>query len=72
LCDRLYGGRAQITLGEIISGRENDRVLLQRQALHARRLRLRHPLTDREIQFEAPLPDDIQAVLQELSEHRAV
>ena len=31
LCDRLYGGRAQITLGEIITGREDDHVLLNRQ-----------------------------------------
>ena len=72
LCDRLYGGRAQITLGEVIDGREDERVLLRRQALHARRLKLRHPGTGREIQFEAPLPDDIQIVLDELDKHRAV
>ena len=44
LCDRLYGGRTQITLGEITGDDETD-VLLKRQALHARRLALKHPIT---------------------------
>ena len=43
LCDRLYGGRAQITRGEIRRAGEDDQVLLGRQALHARRLTFRHP-----------------------------
>lgn len=72
LCDRLYGGRAQITLGEIISGREDDRVLLDRQALHAQRIRLRHPHTQQEVEFAAPLPADMGEVLRALEQHRAV
>ena len=72
LCDRLYGGRAQITLGEVIDGREDERVLLGRQALHARRIKLRHPETGDEVQFEAPLPGDIRCVLERLTEYRAI
>ncbi|HPM80717.1 MAG TPA: RluA family pseudouridine synthase [Candidatus Anammoximicrobium sp.] len=72
LCDRLYGGRTQLTLGEVLTGREDDRVLLARQALHAHRIKLVHPQTNAEIEFTAPLPDDLTAVLRELEQHRAV
>jgi 23S rRNA pseudouridine1911/1915/1917 synthase len=71
LCDRLYGGRAQITLGEIITGREDDCVLLNRQALHAIRIKLVHPQTGQEIEFTAPLPEDLAGVLRALEQHRA-
>ena len=71
LCDRLYGGRAQITLGEIVAGREDDRVLLSRQALHARRIKLVHPQTRCEIEFAAPLPADMAEVLRALEQHRS-
>ncbi len=37
-----------------------------RQALHAYRLAFRHPVDDREMQFEAPLPDDLRALLDHL------
>jgi 23S rRNA pseudouridine1911/1915/1917 synthase len=47
-------------------------VLLQRQALHARRLRFVHPVTNEPLEVEAPLPDDITAVLAELREFRSV
>lgn len=69
LCDRLYGGRASITCGEI---RQNDdpRVLLARQALHARRLQLSHPSTGESLEIVAPMPDDMQRVLDELSRWR--
>jgi 23S rRNA pseudouridine1911/1915/1917 synthase len=40
-----------------------DDVLIARQALHAFRLMIRHPITGKEIQFEAPLPDDFQRTL---------
>lgn len=70
LCDRLYGGRAQITLGEILTGHEDDNILLARQALHARRLKLTHPVTGQTMEFTAPLPADMQRVLDQLAEHR--
>lgn len=72
LCDRLYGGRSQITLGEIVSGREDENVILARQALHARRLTLTHPSTKEPIKFESPVPEDIQRVLVEIERHRTV
>lgn len=41
---------------------ENCFKLCPRQALHARTLGFRHPDTGREMDFEAPLPDDMQAL----------
>jgi 23S rRNA pseudouridine1911/1915/1917 synthase len=37
---------------------------LQRQALHAFRLAFAHPVTDALLEFNAPLPDDLQSALQ--------
>jgi len=33
-----------------------------RQALHARTLGFRHPITDEDVRFESALPDDIAAL----------
>lgn len=69
LCDRLYGGRSQITHGELSAVKSgnpsdaNEEVVLKRQALHAHTLSFQHPITDEPISFLAPLPSDIQTVL---------
>lgn len=72
LCDRHYGGRTRLTAGELraITRRKHalpetsdDQTLLDRQALHARRLEFSHPLTGARVAFEAPLPPDFQRVL---------
>jgi 23S rRNA pseudouridine1911/1915/1917 synthase len=72
LCDRLYGGRAEITRGEIARDPSDETVLLARQALHARRLRIRHPSTDELLEFVAPLAADIEATLAALRHFRPV
>ncbi|MCA8909767.1 MAG: RluA family pseudouridine synthase [Rhodospirillaceae bacterium] len=38
-----------------------------RQALHAVRLKLRHPADDAPMEFQAPLPDDIRDLIKDLS-----
>ncbi|REK17515.1 MAG: RluA family pseudouridine synthase [Planctomycetota bacterium] len=70
LCDRLYGGRARITRGEITRDPSDEQPLLERQALHARRLKIEHPLSGEPLEFVAPLPADIEAVLAALREYR--
>lgn len=70
LCDRQYGGRSQITRGEIRRDASDATVLLDRQALHARRLRFTHPETGATLEIEAPLPSDMTAVLEELRTYR--
>lgn len=72
LCDKLYGGRAEITRGDIRRDPKDTTVLLNRQALHARRIKLRHPETQQPIEFIAPLPADMAEVLEELRLYRAV
>lgn len=71
LCDRLYGGRSQISRGEIAGDRGDGQILLARQALHAQRLEVQHPATGRDLVFEAPLPTDIQSVLETLRQYRS-
>jgi 23S rRNA pseudouridine1911/1915/1917 synthase len=39
-------------------------IAFPRQALHALRLAFRHPADDREMRFEAPLPDDLVGLLE--------
>ena len=70
LCDRLYGSRAHITLGEIKRDTANTQVLLDRQALHAGRLKLAHPISGNPFELVAPLPEDMEAVLAALREFR--
>jgi 23S rRNA pseudouridine1911/1915/1917 synthase len=70
LCDRLYGGRAQITRGEISRNAADTEVVLARQALHARRLKFAHPISGEVLEFEAPLPTDIEAVVAALRAYR--
>ncbi len=72
LCDRQYGGRAEITRGELRRQSADTEVILTRQALHARRLRFTHPETGQPLAVEAPLPADILAVLDELRAFRAL
>lgn len=69
LCDKQYGGRSRITATELNGGvaQQDEVPLLDRQALHAHQLKIDHPTTGQRLTFEAPLPEDIQAVLDRLS-----
>jgi 23S rRNA pseudouridine1911/1915/1917 synthase len=72
LADKVYGGRDQLRLSDV-TGKfpgENDEVLIGRQALHAYRLRFQHPRLGRWMEFEAPLPADMQRTLQALRQWR--
>jgi 23S rRNA pseudouridine1911/1915/1917 synthase len=70
LCDRQYGGRALLTRGELRRLPEDESLLLDRQALHARSLAITHPDTGQRMEFAAPLPADIEATLTALRELR--
>lgn len=64
--DERYGG-TEILRGErTASYRQfcrNAFALCPRQALHARTLGFRHPITDEEMDFDSPWPDDLQALI---------
>lgn len=74
LCDRLYAGHAVATKSWLqgqgtVAGSPQ---VLDRQALHARRLTLCHPQSGKSMTFEAPLPDDLERTIQVIRqrEHR--
>ena len=46
--------------------KSKDGLYLDRQALHAYRLEVTHPLTNERLSFEAPLPDDMKKALDVL------
>lgn len=60
--DPVYGGRLTLPAGASDSLIEALRGF-RRQALHARKLGLEHPLTGQTCEWEAPLPDDHAALL---------
>ena len=68
--DPVYGGRRRLPAGATPALAEELRTF-PRQALHAARLKLRHPLTGREMEWEAPLPSDMQRLLAALEADRA-
>ena len=60
--DPVYGGRMRQPAGASAAVRGALQAF-RRQALHAQRLRLKHPTSGRELSFEAPLPSDLQGLL---------
>ena len=67
LCDGLYSGRTVIEPAYV--GLPPGPPLLARQALHAARLAIDHPATGERMQFEAPLPADMEGMLAALRAH---
>lgn len=65
--DPVYGGRPRLPKG---GSQEMIRAVQQfpRQALHARRLGLVHPVTGAQLSWESPLPADMVALLATLAE----
>ncbi len=74
VADRLYAGHDRLLLSELSGerGPVDETPLIQRQALHAYRLELRHPVTDAIMHFEAPLPEDMRQTLDALKLHRSL
>ncbi len=64
LCDRLYGGRARIALGELTGDPHDDVPFLERQALHAVRIKFGHPARDESLELTAPLHGDFARALE--------
>ena len=71
LCDRLYGGAPRITRGELSRDASDTAVVLERQALHARVLKIISPTTGQPMEFVAPLPADMTHTLEELRQYRS-
>jgi 23S rRNA pseudouridine1911/1915/1917 synthase len=63
--DPMYGGRRRLVAGSSVA-LAAEQSAFQRQALHAVRLTLHHPLTGREMSWEALLPADMQRLIDAL------
>ena len=70
LCDALYSGRSRLSIDELSGKTAGGTMLLNRQALHAHRLKIQHPTSGKVLEIEAPLPEDIQQTLAALREFR--
>ena len=72
LADKVYSGRDALRLSDLAPLPEGaeDETLLTRQALHAHRLRFRHPKHGNLLEIEAPLPEEFQRTLAALRKHR--
>ena len=65
LCDALYSGRNTIP-ASFFGGAADGPPLIERQALHAARLEIDHPASGERLVLEAPLPADMQRLLEHL------
>ena len=69
--DPVYGGRRRVPAGaspELLAALAG----FKRQALHAARLKLEHPVTAREMEWEAPLPLDMTRLISAMEADAAV
>ncbi len=67
--DSVYGGRGKQLAGLNKKRSQFVNSLLKeykRQMLHARCLSFKHPVSDEVVRFEAPIPDDMNQLLEEL------
>ncbi len=70
--DVLYGRREAFLLSDVklkkfrLGKEEEERPMMTRSSLHALKLKFQHPRTGHETTFEAPLPKDFAAVLNQL------
>jgi len=70
VADALYGHRDAVFLSDLTGGEHSpdEPPLLERQALHARRLTVYHPGLRERITFEAPVPPDMMRLIDVLRE----
>lgn len=73
--DDMYGGRPLRVADVAGTGwkdRDADRVIIDRQALHAAMLRITHPISGKPTSFQAPLPKDLAEAMTLLRERRLI
>ncbi len=64
--DRVYGGRTRVP-ANIDEELRNQLQKMNRQALHATRLTIKHPHSGEEIMWEASMPNDMQELVDKLN-----
>jgi len=75
--DTLYGGAGRLTDQEALKAArsraarrnaESERLKLGRNFLHAARIEFAHPKTGKMLEFEAPLPPELESFLEKLED----
>ncbi|MBA7642315.1 Ribosomal large subunit pseudouridine synthase D [subsurface metagenome] len=70
VADDMYGGRLVYPWQLADAEPAVQQPVIDRVALHAHTLEFKHPKTDEMVKFEAPLPEDMQNLLDMLRKHR--
>ena len=70
VADDMYGGKLVYPWQLADTEPAVQEPLLGRVGLHAFSLEFKHPTTEKTVRFEAPLPQDMQRLLDALREHR--
>ena len=70
VADDMYGGRFVYPWQLADAEPAVQEPVISRVALHAHTLEFKHPATDKMVKFEAPLPEDMQNLLDMLRKHR--
>jgi len=68
--DGMYGGRLVYPWQLADAEPAVQQPVINRVALHAHTLEFKHPVTEKMVKFEAPLPEDMQNFLDMLRKHR--
>jgi 23S rRNA pseudouridine1911/1915/1917 synthase len=72
VADDMYGGKLIYRWQLADTEPAVQEPILNRVALHAFSLEFKHPATEKTVEFQAPLPQDIQNLLDALREHRKI
>jgi len=69
--DDMYGGKP-LRVGDAAGWKQPDadRIVINRQALHAAMLTFTHPISNKPVTFEAPLPFDMREAIELLRIHK--
>jgi len=70
--EQLVDGGTMPQAGEVGSELAAGDFVIERQALHAFELQIRHPITGGEMKFQAPLPADMERVISLLDRYRSI
>jgi 23S rRNA pseudouridine1911/1915/1917 synthase len=70
VADDMYGGKVVYPWQLQDKEPAAEEPLMDRTALHAWKLQIEHPVTKKTMEFEAPLPDDMNCFLQNLRKYR--
>lgn len=72
VCDDMYGGKLIYPWQLADAEPAVQEPILNRVALHAFSIEFRHPVTEKMVKFQAPLPQDMQNLLDALRKYRKI